>query len=118
MRISDWSSDVCSSDLRSLRYRVSCANADYHFASLTGSRSRPFGRNPSRSGHARSGRDVLVAVFGADLGIPGVRRRPPPEAIEGIARIGFAERLLAVGREVILRPDGRSEEHTSELPSL
>src|SRR3546814_19729179 len=64
--------------------------------------------------------DEPVDVLVADLGIPGLGRRPPPQAIvEGVLRIGLLEQLLRRLVQEIVRPDrdrvitgggGRSEE--------
>src|SRR3546814_4497893 len=102
MRISDWSSDVCSSDLdaaRGLRQPV-----------FDGQRQR---RGRSRIVHQMQDR----AVFGRDprhmpchfVGLSGVEDM----GMKGRAGI---EAVQAVG--VDIDPDHRSEEHTSELQSL
>src|SRR3546814_2717856 len=75
MRISDWSSDVCSSDL-------SASIARRCRPSPTNGRWRRFGRLP---------------CFGEP---PSTARRPKPSS------------------SCVNSPEGRSEEHTSELQSL
>src|SRR3546814_2852064 len=89
MRISDWSSDVCSSDL----------NLRHH---------RPAGRRvEDRHGHRDEGRRQQEVVRGprdaADA--EGSRLLPP-------------RRPAAVRAAPTSREEGRSEEHTSELQSL
>src|SRR3546814_1089130 len=100
MRISDWSSDVCSSDLRACGLR-------------------PFGRahqnpRPGPKGSARpTGRRALLARK------PRPRMRPPTS--EADKQTIAAKRRWWAGEELNLRPhayQARSEEHTSELQSL
>src|SRR3546814_19575708 len=57
MRISDWSSDVCSSDLRSLMARA----ADEH-APANGDRFRADAQHGAHRGKARVGCDQQIAV--------------------------------------------------------
>src|SRR3546814_4224642 len=99
MRISDWSSDVCSSDLVPDGDR-----ADRGCRGVTGERGALFGRPPSYRAAllflapARLGRD-LAASHVLRLDAAGADRQAPR-----------ADRLCGVR--------GRSEEHTSELQSL
>src|SRR3546814_9652571 len=101
MRISDWSSDVCSSDLAANEH---CGGTESEDGDGDGSEDRPphgiagvgthLGRQPSRLG-CRLGGERAVAV----------------DAVHGIAH----ERAeLVEGQQL----DVRSEEHTSELQSL
>src|SRR3546814_6699641 len=105
MRISDWSSDVCSSDLRhraEVGHQASGHRGGYRHrcgrpVRIQPEQVRTGGGCPDRAEDARGMkalRVVLVAVAGRQLG---------PDLIAG-----------DVGREDILR----SEEHTSELQSL
>src|SRR3546814_1100945 len=91
MRISDWSSDVCSSDLLS-------AKAERSMSSLTDSTGFSFGLGVA-------GRLPSLIPWGAvDFLAPSFPARPPSLGF------GFSE-----------SPSGnacRSEEHTSELQSL
>src|SRR3546814_7774477 len=90
MRISDWSSDVCSSDLD----RGGAAGA---------------ARVVHRADHAVLDRPDMAEVVG-----PARRRRlrhRRPRAAEAVAPV--ARKVRAVAHAV-----GRSEEHTSELQSL
>src|SRR3546814_5383138 len=99
MRISDWSSDVCSSDLRiDLPAPVSPVSAE-----------RP-GRN------SRSSRSISTTSRMARLTSMAVRPASAPGAatrvLEHVAQPGA---LLFLGLQVFA---ARSEEHTSELQSL
>src|SRR3546814_1847366 len=110
MRISDWSSDVCSSDLVALR----CCPAQY--LDLAGVKAEPFvnARDLRLAGALVGQKDPRWAALddrrgdrtGLDIG----------EALRGEhhARILLAQRLEPFAK---LRGE-RSEEHTSELQSL
>src|SRR3546814_1539734 len=93
MRISDWSSDVCSSDLP----RPAPSPAEVRH-----------GDDVHRYGHGR-GRDLrgLVKLVGA--------QRPHPFPSPSRGRQGWG--WVSVTRREIPQPS-RSEEHTSELQSL
>src|SRR3546814_9372043 len=93
MRISDWSSDVCSSDLDKIRREPT--------ATGRGTRARWYGRYGGMPSHASRGRST----------------QRPGQAERQLGR----RLLLDHQRPVAVRagPDGdRSEEHTSELQSL
>src|SRR3546814_9502725 len=105
MRISDWSSDVCSSDLdrcHRRRWRRVCAHRRPRLTTAP----RPQG--PHRP------------VWGLNGGpaepmrcpVTEITRRELDEAVEGQT---IASRALQTFAE---HPDRRSEEHTSELQSL
>src|SRR3546814_7422535 len=107
MRISDWSSDVCSSDLRVVGRRaddVAAAGED------------------DRLGRGADGVDLVTAIDGEESGAgrgedgdAGIDRQ---RDVGGIA--GFFGRTL-IGADIDAagqRIDDRSEEHTSELQSL
>src|SRR3546814_4994847 len=119
MRISDWSSDVCSSDLRTCR--------EYAFASPCGFQRRSSCRN------ARVSRIWPPAMtFAACRSAPparscGSRRIFPPcrESSAPARPIECGSRYLPpakdrwlLGRESETPAPPRSEEHTSELQSL
>src|SRR3546814_9936745 len=138
MRISDWSSDVCSSDLH-LRFRRP------HVHSAARTRTRPHrparacpraGGGPLRLYRLHPAAHVALAPSPAKAGrvgegcLPRSARtvstpsQPPPAfagggaktRARGLSRSYKALRVSAVRR---VRPcAGRSEEHTSELPSL
>src|SRR3546814_8320654 len=98
MRISDWSSDVCSSDLD----RDDC----------------PPGRRS-----AADGRRILLLRAHAQAGLSrGIARRyRPPGAVPARGRAfehSFLVRASGQCGDAGMRPAPRSEEHTSELQSL
>src|SRR3546814_2947540 len=98
MRISDWSSDVCSSDLRSGSCRLA----------LAGGQSRDL-QEIGEHRVAVLGRDA----FGMEL-----------DAVDRQLGVAETHHRAVVARRVDHEPLGnvdhleRSEEHTSELPSL
>src|SRR3546814_5236271 len=95
MRISDWSSDVCSSDLRA-------GIADVAFVAIV---VVAVGR---RSGHSR-----LACPASLALVVGRLRER---DCVVGVGNDTAAgERLVAAHRACAI---DRSEEHTSELQSL
>src|SRR3546814_3334928 len=107
MRISDWSSDVCSSDLLGLITRVVddealAEEADKVVAQLSASATRAMGRT----------RNLLLSSFTnsleeqMELEARAISLSSRDEGREGVA--AFLEKR---------KPD-RSEEHTSELQSL
>src|SRR3546814_6792279 len=93
MRISDWSSDVCSSDL--------------HIAHVAG--IEPAVR------HARGGRFGVAVIAGHQ------RRAGTPDLADGLVGKDAPILVADLDDHVLDRPaavDDRSEEHTSELQSL
>src|SRR3546814_1849572 len=115
MRISDWSSDVCSSDL-------GAQDAQHHPRRLGKPRSRPeiIGEIGPRLGHRECRADTGRGDEGAErIREPPVRRRADP--FEPAAEvIGRPEVAHGVAGPVLplQRRRGRSEEPTSELQSL
>src|SRR3546814_8822230 len=126
MRISDWSSDVCSSDLIGVIYTRRFIPRDEH------RRADIEGREPS------GGIPFLkwFTVFSVEQcdGLPAHICEPPPPIPEGLIlpqaealiaatgadfRIGGPSAFYSPTRDYVQvpRPD-RSEEHTSELQSL
>src|SRR3546814_4249272 len=102
MRISDWSSDVCSSDLGARR---GAGGGRLAFpATAPADRARQFGRD------ARCGIDRADRLF------PDLRRSRPRGRwqLEGQDRLRLARDGADPGRQQLWR----SEEHTSELQSL
>src|SRR3546814_9538276 len=104
MRISDWSSDVCSSDLRE-------AHTQQH--------------------RGNGARDVELEFLADDLGNHGfhglgdlhvtLAAAGPGRHLEQLAHTRIACLVLRVaitGNGLLARAQVRSEEHTSELPSL
>src|SRR3546814_3138125 len=104
MRISDWSSDVCSSDLEDRR--MGGVAVDGLGAADEMERGRIEAEAPQIGEHAHS------HDFPMGLGRVGVGRREADDR-DGA---GTQEVRDAVG--VIGHVSGRSEEHTSELQSL
>src|SRR3546814_2096640 len=105
MRISDWSSDVCSSDLCPCRHRQAarCRVRQGRAGSRPPPHSRKYGANGSRPSAPPGWRNNARRRL---PGLPARRRaarRPPPSR-------DFRVRPRPTGR--------RSEEHTSELQSL
>src|SRR3546814_10373038 len=98
MRISDWSSDVCSSDLPDRSGCLLLLRSDLpgRAAELSSRRRRWYsGRNPLGLRHRTSAR---------------VAECPGPAAFKGLRRAGPQPAAAA--------SPARSEEHTSELQSL
>src|SRR3546814_4003475 len=94
MRISDWSSDVCSSDLASVR-----AGRERSSASSPGPGGASLGAQaPSSKSSVRKGSRIGCSVAASEASAP-------PRSRRGIITAGG---VLAT----------RSEEHTSELQSL
>src|SRR3546814_6769843 len=108
MRISDWSSDVCSSDLQHL----------LHVARRDRLAGLPLGSKAAKRG--LFGRiDALGGRLGAqcaDRAIFAPKQRKWIIAVE-VHRIAVRDLVDLVLRK-ILHPAPRSEEHTSELQSL
>src|SRR3546814_1350348 len=115
MRISDWSSDVCSSDLDDLGALVGVVHGD-----TVAQRAQAAGDEGGEGGIAALAFEVAdhhvgargAGAVGGDGGadrLHGMHVEMPDRAV---ARVPGVERLLQ------LLPIGRSEEHTSELQSL
>src|SRR3546814_2679343 len=98
MRISDWSSDVCSSDLASLDYVL---HGGLHLGLLTGIFAR-----------YKHGKTLLTATIAHNLERQGI----PTQVITLERREGDLERFIAA--RCLNVDKQRSEEHTSELQSL
>src|SRR3546814_8306598 len=110
MRISDWSSDVCSSDLHAAGHRIAAVYTQ-----------------PPRP--AQRGKKVQQSAVHDWADAHGLPVRPPKSLKGAEEQAAFAALNLdvAVGpayglilpRAVLAAPrEGRSEEHTSELQSL
>src|SRR3546814_5312388 len=100
MRISDWSSDVCSSDLRA----CSTGSVEDEVCTLTHI-------------NARVGRDLHVEAVGERSGV-GRRRRAGQRSHRNRDRGGIVAPHVAEAAVGFRLADKRSEEHTSELQSL
>src|SRR3546814_1825839 len=114
MRISDWSSDVCSSDLRR------CTRATGRPSPTSSTAGWPRARQPADSAFAApdagSGRYSQPVQWGAI---------PVPRQLIGQAQLFVREAAARNRQEEEAGPEGRtqarsarSEEHTSELQSL
>src|SRR3546814_5687650 len=112
MRISDWSSDVCSSDLpEHLRARLSLRLAGRAVADATSER-----RADLRAPRQRL-RALLAARAAAQPLLRAGEGRREPGRLAGRALLGAAE--VAASRRGRRPPrHRRSDEHTSELQSL
>src|SRR3546814_3536382 len=106
MRISDWSSDVCSSDLHAAHRLDVRAVIVAHFRVLRLAAHRP----------------PLVAILGIGGGDRLAPRQPGNRGGSGVIIVELADQpvLRILDRRVVeaaAEPE-RSEEHTSELQSL
>src|SRR3546814_1369174 len=126
MRISDWSSDVCSSDLVGhLEKKLGVAAAQHRFGQILSiamphlsdrlkakydrrPELAPLGEQPGEIVDARQVGELVEDEPDAALG----RRRKPEHRTRGTFEPAGEQRLRRL--EIILR----SEEHTSELQSL
>src|SRR3546814_1885567 len=94
MRISDWSSDVCSSDLCRIDYSITSGNLEVK------TRKARFNESPPQSDPVkfatRGDMEMPTRHYAARFSLSDLRSIPP----------------------VLCRPESRSEEHTSELQSL
>src|SRR3546814_2349807 len=131
MRISDWSSDVCSSDLLAGQVELGeCPDvldvrqrALVHEAGRAHRFWRRFARRGQRHDHVQvSGRQRLRGLRGA-LELPrtdGNSRRAVAAAgdIQSLAQATGRARVVERDIEQFGRGLARSEEHTSELQSL
>src|SRR3546814_2483100 len=129
MRISDWSSDVCSSDLAADRCRVRLAPVVGNLRPRDEGRVRDPGRH--RAQH-RQGAASHAHAAGAPCDAvrrhlrPGGLRLLPARAqlhvLDGAPRLRardpLFEQAIGVDSKFALAYAGRSEEHTSELQSL
>src|SRR3546814_7872871 len=109
MRISDWSSDVCSSDLRD--QRVGLAQRAQRYGEL---RRIPMDRLGLAAESVEPG---MVEIGGGEAGVPG-RVEAPGAVIEALAGDVDIVRIEHAVDEPRRHIAGRSEEHTSELQSL
>src|SRR3546814_6397541 len=112
MRISGWSSDVCSSDLRAISSARVLFTA---FRRRSGSNcvriSQLEGKRVALWGWGREGRAAYRALRARDDQPATVGKRP------GFGN-GDSEGLAAGELTLFCSPGERSEEHTSELQSL
>src|SRR3546814_1315869 len=121
MRISDWSSDVCSSDLSSRRCPAT-PSGHPHGCPCACSRwsadQAPDGRLSS-GGDGVLGRDQVAEELDQVLGGVGLGRDLEDQLLVGFLEDGLGVQPLEADLLAGLqRQRGRSEEHTSELQSL
>src|SRR3546814_3651166 len=110
MRISDWSSDVCSSDLR-------------HRVARGGTEAEALIKSALRAARSAAGRRAACRGCKARPGAPSAARwHAPPAASPAICdrhRAAAADACRPAPRSRNRRgPGTRSEEHTSDLQSL
>src|SRR3546814_3070220 len=112
MRISDWSSDVCSSDRAGLFHLLGNARADRGIFQPFDPFLEPARLHPGRHRGVEPGRAGGIGIH--------VGRDPQPRGARILAllhdRIEFAP--IAPPRHLEVIAFGRSAEHTSELQSL
>src|SRR3546814_6225121 len=106
MRISDWSSDVCSSDLFTLYHPGECLQADV--------RMRPHAHSGPWFEYGGTG--MIEKAPGADGAL--LARWQDAIHCNAAADFGVARRDADNARLAVRRAAIRSEEHTSELQSL
>src|SRR3546814_2469372 len=107
MRISDWSSDVCSSDLKARHLARHGAQAEARIGRIIG------GLEPAVVEAEALGRAILQVKL-AVVGLGECFARERLREI-GVERVGAVEEAAGVGGTC---HKTRSEEHTSELQSL
>src|SRR3546814_4971347 len=100
MRISDWSSDVCSSDLHH-RYTFDAGD---------------LGRNGVHQQRTRVSRPPARHIQSRRINCPPPRAQPDASRIRAIAILRLL--LFMISRNAFGREFQRSEQHTSELQSL
>src|SRR3546814_3901331 len=111
MRISDWSSDVCSSDLVGLQGYLGAGGKAPERSDLLQRGGHRFGRHQRRrAATEEDGADPAGAALCGGVLQVAQQRRPPARLVDALAHVAVE---VAVGA---LR--SRSEEHTSELQSL
>src|SRR3546814_6307661 len=114
MRISDWSSDVCSSDLIGLRMQLGEQCADRGADVVRMRDAHTVGDVVMITATNRWQRSVLL-VHAVDLsGPPGCRSRSASHSVENYRNFRNPVRF----RRSTAHDPMRSEEHTSELQSL
>src|SRR3546814_9551771 len=104
MRISDWSSDVCSSDLGDL------------LIENIGDRRQEAGR-AAEQGVPEDAR-VRADLVAGDRAVEGRDHRDMLQRVDDIEEVAEGEVAGDVTRPAVAEAMARSEEHTSELQSL
>src|SRR3546814_5197082 len=100
MRISDWSSDVCSSDLALTLFGAEASRISFRIAGAEG-------QEPPE-----------VAVARADLLAQGFDEHTAPLVTLLESALRHRQGVVRFDRDGIAEQAARSEEHTSELQSL
>src|SRR3546814_2590421 len=129
MRISDWSSDVCSSDLvgRLVHHdRGGGAEAGAEFLEPVEIHRRVHDLRRGNQRHRRSAGDhreqiVPAAADAAAMGVDQLAEADAHFLFDDTGLVHMAADLEQLGALVVLAPEAReprSEEHTSELQSL
>src|SRR3546814_6761102 len=119
MRISDWSSDVCSSDLKELRrYDRAAVDGSYLDMAIVRAISERIGAmsQAERAAHPCIGPERADLVIAGCAILSALCRLWPAERLR-VADRGLREGLLYAMIHGVSAPH-RSEEHTSELQSL
>src|SRR3546814_7607051 len=111
MRISDWSSDVCSSDLQGAGIEIERTDKNLFLVDRKGLGVE------TRAGRSCDAPDIGLVVYRKGW-LEFVKLDPGPQEMRSVLHIGAVHgndvgRRLRIGEY----PD-RSEEHTSELQSL
>src|SRR3546814_8176470 len=105
MRISDWSSDVCSSDLHAVRGEGLQVGLDAGAAAGIGAGE---GQRADGSGHGWRTRSVACAAA-----VP-----PPGKTLHAPDRLQYHIAIMMLKTSISMFKDRRSEEHTWELQAL
>src|SRR3546814_8691348 len=117
MRISDWSSDVCSSDLSKFAASQACLACSNSAARLSGVSSAELpagssGRSPSR---------IRGSPCGTAESLIASRKKTVPTMVSVVREsivVDAPSASITAGESSWNPPTSRSEEHTSELQSL
>src|SRR3546814_8893003 len=113
MRISDWSSDVCSSDLPRVKVGVDCGSSTARWPLPGGTMTDTAERSATSTDAVAEVRAWLEENWDPDLTVAEWWERL---GLAGWAAPGLPEN--AYGRGLNRSDSVRSEEHTSELQSL
>src|SRR3546814_5612232 len=116
MRISDWSSDVCSSDLDDMTAKSSIKKQAKHLPLTPGD---PINAAAALDSRADANVIDMAAMADPDVAREVVENGYEPPALEDDPTESANFNFPPAERETVLVQDtARSEEHTSELQSL